>query len=281
MVIRLDPATGSVSQAFVLPADMSVASGEGEAIADGDRQLLYVLTATNGAPMQHIATIDYAAGKVVSEALIPAQLHELGIEASTGNLFGHSRDPTSDGTSIVRVDPANGEVTPFSTYPLPSSSGPLGNDAFDGVRTYFTVDPFDDSADPSFALHEQDVPTGGIITIPIDARRLDNLAYDGVLHQLVSISYADGIGVVTIDPATGATTSKIDIAGLDHAFATARAIDPTTHRYFFVGGSNFPEGGSAWTSKNRIFTVDEQTGTIGAEAIIAWSQAIYCLQYVP
>ena len=152
---------------------------------------------------------------------------------------------------------------------------------FDGTNKYYSVVPVTDLANVPTTLRVLDAHTGAIDSVAVGAVGIGNIELDAVQNLLFATSIAGGVRLLSIDPTSGAPTTKATFANLDHALATAASYDPQTHRYFFVGGSSFPQGGSAWTSGNQIFTVDAETGHTLASPTVASTQTILNLRYAP
>lgn len=273
-LVRLDPDTGAVTKVASLPPPGFSGYGAIDAVLDPNRhRYSYVGTDANDGT-ERLVTVDFAVGAVIADVPLSDRVWSLGLDEATGRLLCHvALTSPPDAMTVNQIDPMTGAFTPLATY-QPGAvfvAGP-GYMVFDGANTYYGV--------AAGSLLSVDTNTGGLTQKALSATPT-GVQFDGPLSRLVALDYGEPKSIVAIDPATAAVTSLAKLPGFDHALADDATYDPATHRYFFIGGSSFPQGGSMWHAGNQIVTVDTDHGQVLASPTVATTTAVYNIRFAP
>lgn len=286
-VVKVDPVTGVTTPVASFPAGIGVSPGAATAALDLAHRR-YSFAVPDSATGSRLVSVDIDSGAIVADVLLDRAVRDLGVDGSTGNLICKSFPPGSDLSTmeISSLDPITGALTKLSTYPTPSSGAGMGSCVYSGDGTYFTLEfPNYESA-----LVVLDAATGASVLHPLSGPSVFDLQYDDATDKVVALSFdgdwstggADEVDVrlVTVDPSTGAVSSKAHIPGVDHVMQGSTAYDPTTKRYFFAGGPSVPQGVSYWVEGNDIFTIDAETGAVLGHPEIT-AGPVYNMHYAP
>lgn len=280
MLVKIDPATGTVSQVASLPGNGFPESGADDAVLDVARHRYSYIYTFNDI---RLITVDVQSGAVLANSVLPKGVFDLGLDEASGQLIGHSwASPSSNDLEVDRLDPLTGEITALSTYPAPFVSINADGMVFDRSGTFYGLAPAADVRGAATTLFTIDAKTGAIGTSPLAVSSVLNAAYDSASERIFAVSTRPDFRLVSIDPATGQTAVVAPIAGIEQILISAVAYDPATHRYFFVGGPSEDDSINEWMAGDKIFTIDTETGELlGTSPVVDTLKGIYDLQYGP
>ncbi len=158
---------------------------------------------------------------------------------STGKILAHT--PLNGGETLVSIDPGTQIVTPLGSG-VPNSGSiclpmvPLSALDVAGHR-YFFPEASCTSPLASAILHELDATTGAqITTVALSIQPvLAGLKFDSSSGMLFGHGSVGGAGVLLrIDPTSGTVTTVGAAPASLMAQAAIAALDPASHKYFFV-----------------------------------------------
>jgi hypothetical protein len=278
-IVHVDPASGAVTPLVELPQKSLAGGAVTDAAYDRLRRRYTFLYFDAGDGHQHAVSVDLASGSVVADVVLAAEGYGLTIDPSTGSLSLQTHPATApDGYTVTTLDPANGAESPVGSWPGYWVFARSDGIASDGAGKYFYAVPSNDTATAVGAIFTFDVATQASAqaqsaVVPFD------VDFDPHDKRLVGLTTSP-FRVVGIDPASGQTQTIATLSELGHAFVGDGSLDAEGRRYFFVGASGEPLGGSMWVTGNRIYTVNVDTGEVlGSSPTLATDATISVLRY--
>jgi DNA-binding beta-propeller fold protein YncE len=164
-----------------------------------------------------IWVVDPDVGKILTTLTLPGGgMEDLGFDSGGAHLFQNLKDSNE----LAELDPATGQL--LAKWPTSPSDKPHGLAMIPDSNTVLV-------AGNGF-LTLMDLSTGRVLVSAAISQKVDEIAYDPVLHRAYCASGLGMISVVAVDPGKLTPIGTIPSAPGAHSIA----VDPQTHTVWIV-----------------------------------------------